>query len=492
MLVRRIRRVFLALGLTALGLTAIFILRFVPIIPSSPDTTPASPTDAQRLDLTYLRSFPRYDRSLRDPPTQERFTRFVDSLLAAGGSSWTDAEFEVLVAQAAALADNGHTSISAAARRRRLGDDLPIRLARFAEGYVIVQATEAHASLLGARLDAIGGVRVAQVLQRLRRMYGGVDGRAQYQAHLDLTSPSLLHGLGVAGSPSTVHLALTHPNGRADTVTLERLPHRDDRRRPTARAAYLHEAVAQDSADRWRSLNTGVGPPLPLQDPGARFAVHRIAGTAGTYLRIDGNEDAPGERIKAFAARAHDSVVAHGSRFVVVDLRHNGGGTTALGGFARGLVNRLPSDGRVYVIVSGGTFSYGIATAALLRKHGGVRTTLLGEPLGDRLQFWANGGSTFRLPHSGITLRAWSGLEDYRDGCWSVRRCFWLSPFFLRRGVGDLEIDTPVPLRLTDYLAGRDSALEWVKATEAAGREAGRQPAQSWGQATWAGAWVAR
>lgn len=467
-LFQMLRRFFLVAGLSALGLTAVFILRFVPIIPSAPSALPSSLAEAQRLDLAYLRRLPRYDRSLRDPPVRAAFEHFVDSL--AGAGPWSAAEFELLVARAAAIADNGHSNVTAAARRRRLGDDLPIRLARFAEGLFIVQATDEHRSLLGARLDAVGDLRVEDLRKRLTAYYGGPASRARYQAHLDLTSPSLLHALGATDDPAVVPLAVTRRDGDPDSLTLHALPPRSDRRRPVGRAAYLHEELDRDAEEVWRSLGVEVTPPLPLRDPGTRFAIDRIAGGAGAYLRIDGNENAPGERVKAFAGRALDSVAVWRPTFTVVDLRHNAGGTTALARFARRLTALLEPEGRVYVVVSGGTFSYGIATAALLRKYGGGRTILVGEPLGDRLRFWANGGSTFRLPHSGITLRAWSGLENYVQGCWSWRQCFWLSPFFLRSGIGALEVDLPVAPSIADYLHGRDSALEQILATEATRR----------------------
>ena len=56
----------------------------------------------------------------------------------------------------AALADNGHTGIRGVSRGASLSA-LPIRLGRFAEGYVVVRARPELADLLGARVAAIDG-----------------------------------------------------------------------------------------------------------------------------------------------------------------------------------------------------------------------------------------------------------------------------------------------------------------------------------------------
>ena len=154
-------------------------------------------------------------------------------------------------------------------------------------------------------------------------------------------------------------------------------------------------------------------------------------------------------------------------RFAVVDLRFNGGGTDATADFAESLPGLLPPDGRIYVITSAETFSAGIGAVAEIKHFGGDQVLVVGEPVGDRLRFYANGGTKFQLPNSRIPIRVWSSVEDYREGCWDWGECFWMSPFFRREGVGNLDPDIPVSLSFWDYVEGRDPVMEMILEREA-------------------------
>src|SRR5207248_4084841 len=76
----------------------------------------------------------------------------------------------------------------------------------------------------------------------------------------------------------------------------------------------------------------------------------------------------------------------------------------------------LPPGGRIFVLTSGNTFSAGIATAARLKHHGGRRTVIVGEPVGDRERHWGEGGSAF-LPSSRVEVRYATALHDFEHGC---------------------------------------------------------------------------
>ena len=98
----------------------------------------------------------------------------------------------------------------------------------------------------------------------------------------------------------------------------------------------------------------------------------------------------------------------------------------------------------------------------MLKIHGGDRAIIVGEPVGDNLRFWANGGEQFRLPNSRIAMYAWSAREDWQDGCRDFLRCFWLSKTFFGPTVKGLDPDLPVSISFEDYRAGRDPALEAI------------------------------
>ena len=150
--------------------------------------------------------------------------------------------------------------------------------------------------------------------------------------------------------------------------------------------------------------------------------------------------------------------------FAVVDLRFNGGGTDATNRFAEELPSLVQNDGTIYVVTSRETFSAGIGAAAQIKKFGGNRVRIVGGPVGDRLRFIANGGELFKLPNSGISTSVWSTFEDYADGCWEWSQCFWLSPFFRREGVGDLDPHVLIRTNFADYADNRDAVMDTILA----------------------------
>jgi hypothetical protein len=120
----------------------------------------------------------------------------------------------------------------------------------------------------------------------------------------------------------------------------------------------------------------------------------------------------------------------------------------------------LPSDGRIFVLTSGRTFSAGIASAGYLKQAAPTRVKIVGEPIGDHLEFWAEGGFSL-LPVSKAAVLAATERHNYITGCPepdchnSIRR----HPI----RVQSLEPDIAAPLTYADYRAGRDPALEAVR-----------------------------
>ena len=408
----RVRKVFKwffigvgALLAPTLAFFAVFIYLFLPIIPGPKFQKPKDSAEAQLQDITYFSTFPKYDKSFSGNDRRVRFDgRIAELKKLAGGMS--AGEFELAVARAVALADNTHTNVSPETRSRRL-NRLPIRFAQFAEGLFVIHAAEEHADLLGSRVIAFNDVPVEDAMELLLDTFGGSEARARFYAPLTLNSPEIHNALGISVSPQKVSVAFESISGKNVARTLPSLD--PDSRRPTPSGRRLLEYVS--AAEGWRALMAGQTPPAYLRNPDHPFDVQQVQD--GIYVRIDFNYSVEGWPLKSFLADTIETTQETSPEFAVVDLRYNDGGTNTLEGFARDVL-RLVS-GPVYVIVSPGTFSYGIAAAVMFRYHGGDRVVITGQPVGDRLRFWANGGTTFRLPNSGITLRAWSSLEDYAD-----------------------------------------------------------------------------
>src|SRR5262249_50058801 len=112
--------------------------------------------------------------------------------------------------------------------------------------------------------------------------------------------------------------------------------------------------------------------------------------------------------------------------------------------------------GRLFVILGRCTFSAGLYHAAQMKEL--TRAIFVGEPVGDRLDYWAEGGQIV-LPHSGVAIWYSNGFHRYSQLDYPE---YW--PYFERLSVPGLTPDIAAPLSSADYFAGRDPALEAIVA----------------------------
>jgi hypothetical protein len=144
---------------------------------------------------------------------------------------------------------------------------------------------------------------------------------------------------------------------------------------------------------------------------------------------------------------------------VIVDLRYDGGGDYVnTYGFAHDLPKLIPPGGRIIVLTGPATFSAGISTAAAVKHAGQRRVVIVGEPVGDRLKFYSEGGSAC-LPNSPLCVAYETGKHDYQDACTDWDVCFWLNYFFNFQ-VRSLDPDEVIPLSFRDWRSGVDPVLD--------------------------------
>jgi len=142
-------------------------------------------------------------------------------------------------------------------------------------------------------------------------------------------------------------------------------------------------------------------------------------------------------------------------------MRLNGGGDL---NDTRDFVQSLPRlvPGRIFVLTSPWTFSAAISTTGYLEQAAPERVIIVGEPVGDRLQMWAE-GRVFELPHSGAAGLNATERHDYVTGCKPFKDCH--SPVVRNPiAVPSLAPDIAAPWTLEAYNAGRDPAIEAVAA----------------------------
>lgn len=400
-------------------------------------------------DLAALRAFLDRDRSYSAAARGEAEAAFAQ--LKVSAATLSPAAFQLAVAHTAALARNGHTMLLPGL----WAFDFPriaLRTHLFADGLHVLQAPDALRDLSGARVVSIDGHAVDGLRHAFGRYYGGREGKRDEWLGFFVECPALLHAAGLARADDRVEVTLHRGDGDKVThaLTAEPSPPQGERFDflDTSRlAALAPEHIAPPAAT-----------PLYLQGLRRAFAVQPLPELRALYLQLRINKSYYEQKIDAFLARAHAALDRMRPRHVVLDLRLDGGGdlnTTRT--FLQQLPRRLPRDGRIVVLTSGRTFSAGIASAGYLKQAAPSRVTIIGEPIGDYLEFWAEGGF-IELPVCKAVLLASTERHNYQTGCPEAdcHRSIRLHPI----RVASLEPDVAAPLTYADYRAGRDPALE--------------------------------
>lgn len=464
-----VKVVLLSIGaLSALSLSGylLFKWRFIPAVPEPAFAEPANQLEAYAQDLDYLETYADFEKAFEDETRRGAFLRYI-AALRTHLDHMTPERFEVAVAEAVALSDNGHSNISPLSISRRV-NHFPVRTGPFEDGEFIIQARQEYEHLLGAEIVAVEGHPMAEVTESFVSMFGGTHDRSRFFSHVYISSPALLHAKGFTASPDGAGLSLKLANGDLVDVYLEGTMLANERRSLYGREVMNYTVPEEDAGD-WVHLMTGREPPLYLAEPDEPFLYRYLDNANGAYIKVNFNWDVDGRSLKGWLEEVASDMRKRKPGFAVVDLRFNGGGTDATNRFAKDLPSLVQSDGIIYVVTSRETFSAGIGAAAQIKKFGGDRVRIVGGPVGDRLRFVANGGTPFRLPNSGISATVWSTIEDYADGCWEWSQCFWFSPYFMTEGVGDLEPHVLIRTNFADYASNRDAVMDAILA-EVAGK----------------------
>jgi hypothetical protein len=382
----------------------------------------------------------------------EKRLRALESKLARVSA----AQFELELARIVALADNGHTNSPASMRSRRYSR-VPIRLVPFGDQFYVLRADTAQADLLGARLVGIEGKAMRNVRKLAHVIFGGSDAWRDRQLPFLLESPEQLQVLGLAAAPGAATYQFELASGRiADRRIAAEPPNAVREFYPPLRWLYP-EPLDSDRGD-WRFLGSGDRTPWAFTEPDQFFRTRHMPDLQAVVVQLRANHDGP-QSIHEFLRTATAEIGNVQPRHLIIDLRMNGGGDL---NNTRDFVQSLPSlvPGRIFVLTSPWTFSAAISTVGYLKQAGGDRVTIVGEMVGDRLEFWAEGRLT-RLPYSGAAMSYSTQRHDYKTGCKLYADCHG-SVVRHPISVASLAPDIPAPLTIADFMAGRDPGMDAI------------------------------
>jgi hypothetical protein len=432
--------------------------------PTLPPPTDAA--EADRQDLDYLARLPSVDRSFA-PAASAAFEQRIATLRTrAGGIS--RAELVLGAAEAVALADNGHTNVDPDAWRALLAS-VPVRFAWFADGLYVVRATSAYGSLLGSQVLAIDGRAPSLLDAETRRYFGGPPEHAHAWNVLILESPEALHAMHPGAPEDRLVIRVRDPAGPERTIELPAILPKDTFGASVPARLLSPVPLGVEKGTDWRALlDADAVVPPSLRAPRQLFYSTELPGRV-LYMHLWQVRDDDNRTLDAAIRNAVGPSNAPRWPCIVLDLRFNGGGdyTTAYGAI-KSLPDRLVPDGRLMILTDNTTFSAAIVVAAWARHYTGARAKIIGERIGDRLAFWAE-GRPIELPNSKLPVSVATGYHDWANGCREYR-CYWPN-FYYDVAAGNLEPDVVVGWRFDDYRRGVDTVLERALGLTAAGAD---------------------
>lgn len=421
----------------------------------------ATSAEARRADIAFFRdNFMARDASYAAPARAEAESRLA--ALDAQAGEVSQAYFELELARIVALADNGHTASFPGPRSRRYNRVREIRLAPFGEDFYVLRADAAHADLLGARLVAIDNRPVAQVRDVARTLGGGTPAWRDRSVPYFLESPEQMHALGVIPSAERVRCRFRLTNGRNVTRWFTPETANPDRARAGPERWFYPEPL---EGEGMRSLLAQEQAPWALREPDRLFRMRDAPEMDAFVVEVRQNYGTDDQNIIDFMFDALEAARHSGRENLVLDMRMNGGGDLNI---TRDWSRILPYtvNGRTYILTSPWTFSAAISTVGYMKQQGRDRIVIVGENVGDRLDFYSE-GRVITLPHSGAMILYATERHDYRTGCRNIANCHG-SVVRNSISVESLAPDIAAPWTIEAYRAGRDPAMEAVAAAIAA------------------------
>ncbi len=432
-------------------------------IPDPPEMSfaePANRLEARLQDLTMLEPFLHLDLSY-SPEHRAEAGRLLTEL-RAGAGDLSELAFLIGMHRVVILADNGHSEGRTAIFPYTFGS-LPFRGYWFNGSYHIVRTPVAHRDLLGAEVTHFDGRPLEEVARGASTL---VQGTMEFFRSVSgdqlLTTPAVLHHLGLIPRPDRVAVTLRMRDGTIETRLLEASPPGREDNPSTAAGRLLFPGFRDGGFAAWLPLEI---PNAPLylrgEDPLARrVSFHRLGQSRTPYLEFRGSSSTEQQSIPTYLDSVATVLGTATFPAIVVDMRLNqGGNMLSAAGFLLGLPARLAPGGKIYVAISNRTFSAGMNMVAMLKRAGGDQVVLIGEPVGDRLRYWSE-GRRYALPNSGMRVSYNRGLHDLAAGCGGEDHCYPWWGENIDPKVGDLDPDIWVITEFVEYAEGRDPILE--------------------------------
>jgi hypothetical protein len=372
----------------------------------------ASEFAARQKDFTTLYPKARFEKEL--------------ALLRQTASTGTDADVVFGLMRLVASAHVAHTTVNFPQGARGFRR-VPLGLGWYSDGLAVVSASEAYRAALGARVVRIGDMAPEEVEAAVAPY---VSYENEFWLHQQgpryMTVVELLQRVGAAEASG--HVSLTLANAGQASFVLDVAPVE-----PTANVtlASMYDVLP-------------IPPLLYRKQLQRNYWFEYLPASRTIFFQYNRCQEDPALPFSQFSQQLFDSAAANPVDRLVIDLRLNQGGNSAvLQPFLAGLKARssLRARGHLIALIGRATFSSGLIAAVSLKNDTGA--VLIGEPTGEKPNSYGE-VLPLTLPHSQLSVQ-------------------YTTKFFRLAPSGDpiaLFPDLTVTRSLDDALAGRDPALD--------------------------------
>ncbi len=337
----------------------------------------------------------------------------------------------------AGMIEDGHTSVYPPFDGPLAFHMTPIWPYALGDEWRIVAAAPEYEELVGARIVAVEDVPIAEA-ERLIAGHLPRDNAItpKWVTSVALQFAEISAGVFDSGNPSVLTVDFELPSGEHRRVSIPGGP--IDRNPMSAWVPRGWPSAEPEVAPLW----------LGRVDEGLWF--EELAEIDTVYAQINQIRDAQDLSMEEFGRQLRQRLSDGGFRHLILDLRHNNGGNGYLNWpLVRELVRTEAIDHAdgLFVITGRRTFSAAQLLANMLEFH--TDAIFVGEPTGSSPAFYGE-DTLFRLPYSGLT----GSISSF----WFQNRFIsddqrpWIAP------------DIAAPLTWEDLIAGRDPALEAIRA----------------------------
>jgi len=358
---------------------------------------------------------------------------FRDALatIRANVGQWPDYAVALELIRVAAAVGDGHTYLFDGGFAG-IFTALPIAAHPFADGVFILNAMPEQEDLVGSEILTIEGTLIDGVVDTAEP-YVPRDNEWTVLARYPwlIVCPEFLHWKGFATDLAAVTMGIRDPDGVERDVTLKPVPGADHR-------AWRESWAPRDDAPSYRKEASTTYWKVYLEDANAVYmqfnAVRNMEG---------------GPHLTRFSRNLIEFVDENDAEYLIIDVRHNGGGD---GNLLKPLIRRIAEHPRVnrpghlYVLTSRYTFSAALMFTARMERQ--THVLFAGEPGSGKPNSYSEYNG-IGLPNSG--LRGSVSSLWHEEGLPEDTRAY-------------IDVDFAVPTFSRDWFENRDPVLDAVLA----------------------------